>query len=290
MLLHPIRQGVISGRGGASLHNVDPQFSLIIPKDFIGILRKLQLTTNLKLCLDAGDASSYDPGVQTDKWLDRAGSGYDFFRGSGTGADAADPTFNGSAGGLSSAEYWGHDGGDYFTYDTANEAWMENIHKDNAIATVAGWVYIASSGIVGLCGGGGNSATNVGISFRVVPTSRVLRLRVFNGSGTVALDVTGALAGNNDAWNFVAMSINEATGAGGLLYFVNGSTETNTSTYSSPSAAGSSFTWQIGATGNAQQITAANSRKGGMVILEGTALTAAQLAAIYLATRGRYGV
>ena len=285
--LHPIEHGFSTGRGGSSLVNIEQGHSLVIPKDLIGVIRKLGLTTNLKLVLDAGDASSYNAAVQTDKWLDRAGSGYDFFRGSGTGVDAADPTFNGTAGGLSSAEYWGFDGGDYFTYDTTNESWMENIHKDNAKFSIFSWFYIPSSGSAFNFCGTDNNGFN-GFHLRAAATT-FLVLRVSNATGA-ALTLTGTNAVPATRWNCAAVTLDEAVGASGAAQFLNGATETFTSTYSTPSAAAASFTMNVAARGNAGVPPASGARLGGIAIWEGVALTAAQLTAIYTATRGRYGV
>jgi len=94
------------------------------------IIRGLSLDTNLKLCLDAGEGDSYTSGQS---WLDLAGSGYDFFLGQDGSSDSTDPTFNGVANTMTSSEYWSFDGGDYFTYDTTNETWMENLHKAGAL-------------------------------------------------------------------------------------------------------------------------------------------------------------
>ena len=53
-------------------------------------LTLLGLTTNLKLCLDAGDLASVASGSQT-KWLYVSGGGYDFFRGT-DGTSQASPS------------------------------------------------------------------------------------------------------------------------------------------------------------------------------------------------------
>ena len=96
------------------------------------------LTSGLQLCLDAGSASSYDGSSQ--KWLDLSGNGQDFFRGADGSATTDDPTFNGSAGGLSSSEYFSLDGGDFFRYDAANTAAMNGVHHNNAFSAAACFV------------------------------------------------------------------------------------------------------------------------------------------------------
>ena len=78
------------------------------------LLQQLQLTTNLNLCVDAGDISSYDGSSQT--WTDRA-AGNNLFRGTTSGSEAENPTFVGTAG--TPTAYFSFDGGDYFISSTS---------------------------------------------------------------------------------------------------------------------------------------------------------------------------
>lgn len=98
----------------------------------IDIIKGFDLTSGLQLCLDAGDIDSY-PGSGI-KWLDTSGNGYDFNLGDGSTATTY-PTFNGSAGALSKNEFFSFDGGDYFSYDSANETWMDQLHNDGAVVS-----------------------------------------------------------------------------------------------------------------------------------------------------------
>jgi hypothetical protein len=95
------------------------------------VIQECGLTSNCKLCLDAGDSSSYDGSSQT--WYDLSGNGFDWYCGATSGAEASDPTFNGSAGGKSPSEYWSFDGGDWFVMAVAEPSWINNLHKDNAL-------------------------------------------------------------------------------------------------------------------------------------------------------------
>lgn len=108
--------GLIGGRQSISLYDA------IIAAD---------LTTDLQVVLDAGDAQSYTLGQQ---WLDRSGHGHHFFLGTDGSATISDPTFNGSIGGLSLNEYWSFDSGDFFRYvgGATLEPWMQTIHKSGA--------------------------------------------------------------------------------------------------------------------------------------------------------------
>jgi hypothetical protein len=255
----------------------------------IDVIQRQGLTSNLRLCLDAADGNSL-PAAST-KWLDTSGNGYDFFRGTTGGADATDPTINGSADGRSSAEYLSFDTADFLRYDTTNETWMQNLHKDNAVFTLAAWVYMPSfGGSFGVFGTRGAAGGNTGTSFTFAGST--LQLAIQNAGSSVMLATTGNIASTN-TWTFGAVSITEATGANGALIRVNSAESLHTSTYSSPAAGNASFTAEIGARGNGDSplsnITN-GARMAAFMAWEGVALTSAQLAAFYAATRGRFGV
>lgn len=255
----------------------------------IAILTQLNLLTGLKLCLDAGDAASYASGQS---WLDLSGGGYDFFRGTTSGSESTDPTFNGTAGGLSSAEYWSFDGADLFTYDAANETWMNNIHKDNAKLWLAIWVWLPT-GIAndGLVGDGGATFSGVGFDVRCLSGPGAIQFVGLHADGsTFSIAESSGHSWVADAWNFVGLSLDEAVGAGGLLWNINGNQSSGNSTYNSPSASNATQTLQLGARGNASNPLNNTSRLAIVMIGEGVTLTADQLAAIFNATRGRFGV
>src|SRR3990167_7347714 len=129
------------------------------------IIDRLGLGTSLELCLDAGDATSAPSS--TTSWIDISGNGYDFFLGTDATAQASDPTQTGTVGALTLEEYFSFDAGDYFTYDTTNETWMQNLHKDNAAFTCIVWVYPgaigAIQGLFGTCG----AIANTGIAHTI---------------------------------------------------------------------------------------------------------------------------
>ena len=254
-------------------------------KSLLKIIQGLGLTSNLELVLDVGDSTSYNAAVQTNKWLDTSSNGFDFFRGSGTGSDAADPTFNGSAGGLDTTEYWSFDGGDYFTYDTTNETWMNNLHKDNATYTLlcvfdyptgANQVFFSTRG------------ANLGMNFNMTSTGS-LQITIYNATSQVNLGVISTLS-SVSGWNVAAVSVNESAGTG--VFMLNGSTETFTSTYtgtlttSNPTVAA-----KIATRANAAALTALNGAKmAAFAAWEGTALTAQNLVDIYNQLKPRMNV
>ena len=250
----------------------------------IDAARKLGFLSSLKLCLDAADAASY-PGGTEQAWSDRSGGGYHFNRGSGSGSDAADPTFNGAAGDLGA--YWSFDGGDWFTLGQANPAWLNSLHKDNA----AWWVL---AGLYPVVGGGAKSifgtavsASDVGVSLQY-SAAGAAALIVFNGSGSVARQNNlGTLA--DQQWHVLGYSFDETVGSGGDIRFINGAVAAGDSTVASPSAANATHTAQIGARNGSVPI-ASGSRLAFFLAGEGEALTAQQMLAFHEATRGRFGI
>lgn len=251
------------------------------------IVTRLGLTTNCKLILDAGDADSYTSGQS---WLDQSGNDYDFFRGADGTVTTDDPAFNGSAGGLSSAEYWSFDGGDILRYDTTNETWMQNIHKNSAIFTLAIWIYVPTLAAARrMSGTSAGAVGNVGFSFFIDANDRP-QLSIQNADGVDGAYSTGqtTLATVESAWNFVGVSIDEGSGAGTMR--VNSDQLVLTPTYDTPSAAGATYAMEIGANGNATAPIASGTRIASFAAWEGVALSADQLAALFVATRPRFGV
>jgi hypothetical protein len=93
-----------------------------------------------------------------------------------------------------------------------------------------------------------------------------------------------------NTWHFVAVSLDEAVGADGAITYIDGTAGTTSSTYTSPSAAGAQYTFEIGASGNAASPLLNTTRLGMFAAWEGVALTTAQLHALFQGTRGRFGI
>lgn len=251
-------------------------------------LTNLGLTSNLKLALDAGDASSY-PGTGQ-SWLDTSGGGYDFFLGADGSATSSDPTFNGTAGLLSAGNYWSFDGGDWFTYDTTSEGWMDDIHQDNAVFTILSWIYMASfTGSPGVIGNM-TLTTEVGFSHSIAVTTGAPAFTVVNGSG-IAKAISGtSVPVSLNTWSMVAISSTEATGANGAMFYTNGATQLANSAYTSPSASAATNTLAIGAQKPAGTSPFTSGSRIAMLAVFSEALSSTQLDNIYNATRGRFGV
>lgn len=256
------------------------------PKSLYQIISDLGLTSSLKLCLDAGDAASYDPAVQTDKWLDTSGNGCDFFRGTGAGSDAADPTFNGTAGGLSSAEYWSFDSGDYFKYDSTNESWMNNLHKRNAKLSVVAVVWLPNLGVQQAIIGNIVLATDIGIRVQV-SSSETFQLVNYYGP-TADFVMRSSQTVTPLAWNVLGMSYDDAAPQGYI--HINSSVEAFSAPYHSPSSSDAIYTLDVAAGGNGQRRFGSAARLACLAIWEGTALTSQNLTDIYDAIKGRFGL
>jgi hypothetical protein len=258
--------------------------------DALYVARALGLTGGLKLALDAGAAASYGGSGQS--WLDLSGNGTDFFLGADGSATATDPTFSGSSGRVSGGEYWSFDGGDYFTYDSANETWMEAIHKDGARFTFLMWVYKAATGVnQGLIGTSRNNVADTGFVLSVITNERLQFIAEGNaGAAVLSIDSGSGLTVPAGQWALVGISLDEATGANGAAFFVNGATSTWSSTYTSPSSGAATNTLKIAARGNAGFPLSNTSRLAAVWAWEGRALSEGEMRAVFDATRGRFAV
>lgn len=260
------------------------------PGTMLSAIQRLSLTTGLKLCLDAGDINSVASGTQ-DKWLDTSGNGYDFFRGTGTGSDAADPTFNGVVGSQSSSEYWGFDGGDWFTYDTTNETWMQNVHKDGAKFAFAFWFYMtayAPGESPYLAADNAGSTSKIGFNINVRDASPVVRFGVTNGTGSVARNIDSTATVSTNQWTFIGMTIDEAADAATCQ--INATQNATAASYTSPSASAATHTMAIASNANAGSSVPPNgSRMASVTMWESAVPTATELLTLYNTTKAKFG-
>lgn len=226
----------------------DENFTVVATADQPVNLGDLLVTlvglSNVKLALDAGYISSV-ASATTQSWADLISSPDDHFtRGGTAGSDSGEPTFRGTAGGLSGNEYWLGAGGtnDYFIYTGGgNPSWIQPFHQNNAVLTIGALIYIpdfidhTGREFVALTNYG--STDDTGFRFWIDEENLTIHFRVLNNNATV-IDVSTGLDntwyGN---WMFVGVSLDESVGAGGGKFMVNGQElATFTSTYSSPSA------------------------------------------------------
>lgn len=264
----------------------------------IQALTDLNLTTNLQLCLDAGDANSYTSGQ---KWLDTSGNGYDFFLGVDGSSSGDDPTFNGVAGGLSADEYFSFDGGDYFTYDAANETWMNDMHKNGHATTVVALAFLPSTGN-GTILGSAASASEIGMRFTMHSSGRSLQWEaddgVPTGVGHEASILTDPGTLTQGAWNFLGVSYEE-NGGDSSFFYANGDYGTSSHTnanantfdgnYEPPSSSNATRTLQIGASGGST-LTFVDQTRLAMLSCWDKALSKAELDSLHAAVRHRVGI
>lgn len=244
-----------------------------LPGTMLSAIQRLGLTSGLQMCLDASDVESY--GGSGQKWLDVSGNGYDFFRGTGAGSEASDPTFNGVAGGQSSAEYWGFDGGDFFTYDTTTETWMQNIHKNNAKFAVAAWVYIASTGVQQPIFGNAINVDSIGFA-AYINSAGLWKLAVERAGDPEAYVNGNTVAVPTGQWSFLSIVFDEA--AGTSAFRTNATEETPSATYSSPSASSATHSTFIGkVVGIPDVFFLSGARLRSLSVWEGTIPSAAQM-------------
>lgn len=252
---------------------------------------------DLKLVLDAGSSASYTSG---EKWIDLKGNNAgEFMLGSETSSSTTgdEPAFQGTAGDLSSSEYFSFDGGDFLKYDATNEAWMKNMHLLNAKFTIAMWVYKTDNAAdQSLCGTVGN--LGVGWEYSIGrATLNTQHLTVRGASGTETLVVHGDATLANDQWHFIALSIDGPAGAGGSFFYHSGTydQESSSNTFDggydgNHSSSSAHATMEIGAMGAGSHKIPNNSRIAGLMIWEGTALSKTNLDNIWKRQRGRFGL
>lgn len=264
----------------------------------INVIKRLGLTTDLQLCLDAGDLASYDGSSQT--WTDASGNGNSFFRGLTSGATATDPTFNGTSGRQSAAEYFSFDGGDGF-FQSAAHTFANSWHKDNATFTVAAWIWIvagagADAGIPLLRNFAGTSQR--GITIHALPLSSYggTYVGMVNASGSAQnfLPPTQDVI-TEAAWQFVAVSFSEGSGAS--FTQCNAFQELFAAdTYSSPSASDPSESLcagggpDVGSSVFNNLIYPANGNRINSLMAWNRALSQAELLSLYNARKSAFGL
>lgn len=258
--------------------------TIMMPRaNMMSVIRRLGLTQGLKLCLDAGDEASYSGSGQT--WSDVSGNGHHFYRGATSGSESSDPAYNGTAGRRSAGEYFGFDGGDYCVLAASNPTWANNMHKDNAKWAAIAAVYLANldgnQGIFGTQAG----AHQIGSSV-YIDTAGKLNWLIGNGSTEETKTSSGALSAG--AWALIGMSVDEAKGAGGLIFNINGTSSTHDATIASPSASNASTMEVASLVGGTIPIRNGG-RLGFLCMWESVALNAGALNALFQAARGKFG-
>jgi len=96
-------------------------------------------TSGMQMHLDAGDINSFAGGA-AQTWGDLLGN-YNFYRGSGGGVDAGDPTLSGTAGSGGTTAF-NFDGNDFNTLIPTNDTFINSFHKPNAQFSLEFWLNV----------------------------------------------------------------------------------------------------------------------------------------------------
>jgi len=269
---------------GSSAPGGDPSLG------FLNDINQAGLGDNLTMCLDAGAAGSYTSGQS---WLDLTDNNADWHFGANASSASDDPTFNGSAGGLSSSEYMSTDGGDRFRLHTLPSN-MNDWNQAGSVFSFATWWYFTTdanvvrfivtlngSGLAGLSWGFGEGAND-----------RKQFVSVQAGHGG-AIGTTDA---NINAWNFLGLSFDSVTGSGGGFHYLNGaynqvsSSDTWDATLSGPTAS-SHTAWGkfCYAEGNAGTFSPSGTRCAGTMAWD-VALTKANFDTLWAVQKLRFGL
>lgn len=197
---------------------------------------------SLNFCLDAGALASYGGSGQV--WGDLSGNDIDWNRGSSGDPDGADPAFNGTVGKLSESEFWSFDGGDCFSEALAH-TFAEGWHKDNAALTLGAVAYLGSAATqylwsTALEPGSGGTGSRFYIG-----SDGLLRWNVVT-SGSNNILVASAASVPTGALVFLAVALDESVGSGGGTFQINGTQESFSSTYATPTTSSSNGVYTLG--------------------------------------------
>jgi hypothetical protein len=266
-------------------------------KTVLQAITDLGLTTNLQLCLDAGDANSYTSG---NSWLDVSGNGYNFFLGSeGDSASTGDePLFVGSAGDRTS--YFEFVNGDEFFRQNPASANFRPIsdswHKADALFQLMFGQYIidrTSTPGGTMFGTAGSGAPRIGIRLEhEVNETNVLTIRA-GTQGTGNFNSGSAMP--TGAWTIWFLGVDEATGSGASSFKVNdaadytfdatcGGTPGNIAC----SSATSTYPFEIGGAGGAELFDMPGTRWSFCAAWSGTILTSANRTALNTELQKRF--
>lgn len=181
-------------------------------------------------------------------WFDVSSNNYDFYRGTATSGDAAEPTFVAGP-----PPNWSFGGGHNFSYTgSPNATWMQNIHKANAKYSMVTLVNFATDfSFQGIAGSAQASvASNVGFYFwRGNDNALVFGISA-NKVSSLALQYVSVHSVSAGAWHVLGVSVDEDAGWGFMA--IDGVIEKFTSTYLSPVNSDSTFIMRLGSVGNGQ--------------------------------------
>lgn len=258
---------------------------------FYDELKRLHLLDNLRLCLDAGDLLSWSGQTTVTPVVcsDRSPSNLTFGMGAGFAGDTGAPVPKGIAGRRSAAEFFQVDGShDAMTpYLIATPTWLQGFHQANAKFTIVEWSY-TGTGVFGISG---DSIRNSD-GFAYVGFLHAVGIQVTNGgagaAGIVYSKFHSRTVWPDNTFTFSATSVDITTGK--VTLQSDNLVESYTGqSYTSPSAANAETAFFIFNAGNSASEDDIGAGKA-IYAMWDVGLSADQLNAIYLRTKGRFGV
>lgn len=254
------------------------------------VIRQLTLNGNMQWCFDTADIGCIATAADQ-TWVNRgvAGSTPNLTLGIDTGSSTDDPAYFGTPGGQSAAERFYFDGGDFFRQTNpggAQPAWVQRLHKDNALFAMGYWCYFTQLSAIHGCFATFDGNTSVtGTYFRVNSNGKPALL-IGNGSGTIALNVECSRPVLLSKPCFFGVAVDEASGTG--FFQVDGHQESFTSTYSSPSGGSYGAALRVcSSSGTTHRFQAGNAIFG-LFVRESSTMTPAEMMAFYDRSRRRF--
>lgn len=260
----------------------------VVPTTMIDVIRHLGAESLLRVCYDAGDENSWPGSGQY--WKDVSGNGVDAINGTSVGDANRDFAFNGVVGRQSSGESWRNNTA---SFRIPLQSWMHAFHKNDAQLSIAGWAKGSNKGTYAFntidAGGldGGPAGPGVGFSAGTGASGSTLyapTFNAFNDSFSVIGAISSTLIPPSGSWLFTALSFNETSGAWTVQ--LNGTQQSGTTTYSSPSSSDATKNGEIYVTSSGTGGTL----EVNTVAIWSRALAAADLMSIYEATRTKFGL
>lgn len=196
------------------------------------VVDRLGYLAHCRFLLDAADKRCTSTSGQ---WVNLGSETQTIYKGTSTGGDAAEPTFNGTSDGKSANEYFSFDGGDYFRFSSTN-TWMQTWHKANAQYSIVFLFYGTGSATLATFLSTKNTAitaNGIGVSMYTGLSGENIIIFTSNGSGVVNTTASTATCTAN-SWNFIGVSMNFAANA--QIIQINNSVETFSGSMTSPTS------------------------------------------------------
>lgn len=230
-------------------------------------------SSNVEVCFDYASAGCYDSAVDAQVINDLSGNGSNAQRGSSSGADNYDPTFNGTPGALDDTNSFTLGATREITFPTTPATFADTMHQDNSSGTILALVKLPAAPSSPDPSGFEAPASNKGIATKTFAS-------IFTSNGAIRIDPNGFSRGVNflvgnrrnvntnitmrfvvrngfnsngspfdlqwdtgttarwGEWNVFAAAWDETVGANGFTMMMNSTITKFTSTYVNPAGSG----------------------------------------------------